>query len=188
MPPAIEDLENDLQAEMDSDQDAEGEEETDHLYQMDAQLQDAVHRAYSGEIAEETENHSGGNNKQPEDAHADGEVDGHANAGGGKIVGAVKVPGDADSSYNGDVASDENDADEDPAFEGDTGSASSESEADGEDWEAESNGNRDGEGDNTGTGNCMWVTFRHGTYHVLMTTGSADKMRSTIQARSLKNT
>lgn len=169
MPPAIEELERDLQADVvDSDQDAEGEEETD-LYQMDAQLQNAVHRAYSGEVAEETDNRHVGNHETAEDADAEGEPDPEANTGGGnddtEPVGAVKLPEDAQSSDNEDPASETVDADADadaegeadPAFENNDSSAASsseESDAD-EDWEGESPGREDAKADIAGQGNCM---------------------------------
>lgn len=157
MPPAIEELERDLQAEaVDSDQDAEGEEETD-VYQMDAQLQDAVHRAYSGDIAEQHKNHQAGNSKPPEEPDAEWEPDTEANAGGHteetEPVGAVKLPDDA-SSGGEDAAVDAAEGDADPAFENDEPSSSEASDAE-EDWEGESNGRDDAEVDNIGRGNCM---------------------------------
>lgn len=165
MPPAIEELERDLQADVvDSDQDAEGEEETD-LYQMDAQLQNAVHRAYSGEVAEETGNRHAGNHELNEDVDAEGEPDSEANTGGGneetEPVGAVKLPENAQSSDNEDAASETADADAegeaDPAFENNESSAASsseESDAD-EDWEGESHGREDAKADIASQGNCM---------------------------------
>lgn len=158
MPPPIEETERDLQADLvGSDQDAEGEEETD-LYQMDAQLQNAVHRAYSGEIAEETENRHAGNIESAEDADAEGEPDPEANTGGDndetEPVGAVKLPDDAQSSDNEDADAD---ADADPAFENEESSAgpsSEESDAD-EEWEGESNGHEDAKADVISRGSCM---------------------------------
>ena len=153
MPPATEELERDLQEDMvDSDQDAEGEEETD-LYQMDAQLQNAVHRAYSGEMAEETEKHPG--NEPTDDADAEGEPDTEMNTGGEndetEPVGAVKLPDDVQSSD--EEAASVADADADSAFENES-SAPSSSESDDEDWEGESN-HEDGEADIPSRGNCM---------------------------------
>lgn len=145
MPPAIEDLEKDLQAEVDSDQDAEGEEETD-MYQMDAQLQNAVHQEYSGEMAEEGENRQAGNYEPAGDADADRAPE--------EAVGAVKRPGDASSSEGDDAVSEGPDADADPAFENDGSSSNDESDAEEEDWEGESN-DHDDAADNAGRGNCM---------------------------------
>lgn len=136
---------------LDSDQDAEGEE-TD-LYQMDQQLQDAVHRAYSGEVAAEA-----GASDFDEDMDAEGEVDLDIIPNGeveeAEPVGAVKIPEGAISPNNDDDA----DAAEDPEFHGHSESerdASSSSESD-EEWEAESNGRAEVEADNnTVRGNCM---------------------------------
>ncbi|KAL2814716.1 hypothetical protein BDW59DRAFT_20046 [Aspergillus cavernicola] len=124
---------------VDSDQDAEGEE-TD-LYQMDQQLQDAVHRAYSGEVAAET-----GTTTFDEDMDAEGEVDLDMVPNGevdeAEPVGAVKIPEGAASTIHEDDA----DADDDPEFREQSdsereasGSSSSSRDSEGE-WEAESNG------------------------------------------------
>ncbi|KAL4974168.1 hypothetical protein BDW66DRAFT_91483 [Aspergillus desertorum] len=142
---------------VDSDQDAEGEE-TD-LYQMDQQLQDAVHRAYSGEVAAET-----GAAEVDEDVDAEGEVD-YDHVPNGEVdeaepVGAVKIP-EGTSSINNDDDADA-DADEDPEFneqsESERGESSSSSSRDSdEDWEAESNGRAEAEADsNTFRGNCIF--------------------------------
>ena len=162
------DMDNNQQPEaVDSDQDAEGEEETD-FYQMDQQLQDAVHRAYSGEVAaEETME------KLPDegDKDAEGEPDVEAILDGdnedAEPVGAVKLPDevaqssdneeDADADADADVDIDA-EAEADPAFENqkqddDDSSSSSQPDAE-EDWEAESNGH-DGGLDNPARGNCM---------------------------------
>lgn len=164
------DMDNQQPEVVDSDQDAEGEEETD-FYQMDQQLQNAVHRAYSGEVAaEETME------KLPdeEDKDAEGEPDVEAILDGdnddAEPVGAVKLPDEgAQSSDNEEDADADADADADidvdaeavvdPAFEnrkqGDDDSSSSNQGSDAEeDWEAESNGH-DGGLDNPARGNCM---------------------------------
>ncbi|KAL5048907.1 hypothetical protein BDW71DRAFT_205137 [Aspergillus fruticulosus] len=146
---------------VDSDQDAEGEE-TD-LYQMDQQLQDAVHRAYSGEVAAET-----GGAEVDEDVDAEGEVD-YDHVPNGEVdeaepVGAVKIPEGASSINNDDDADADADADadEDPEFneqsESERGGSSSSSSRDSdEDWEAESNGRAEAEADNnTLRGNCIF--------------------------------
>lgn len=159
MPPAIEELESDLQAEaVDSELDAEGEEETD-VYQMDAQLQDAIHRAYSGDVGEGSRNHQVRNGQPANGPDAEGELETEGNAGGhaeeNEPVVAVKRPGDDASSGDEDVASDAVDADADPAFENSESSSSEASDAEGDDWEGESNGREDAEADNVGRGNCM---------------------------------
>lgn len=168
------DMDNQQPEVVDSDQDAEGEEETD-FYQMDQQLQNAVHRAYSGEVAaEETME------KLPdeEDKDAEGEPDVEAILDGdnddAEPVGAVKLPDegaqssdneedvDADADADADVDADidvDAEAVVDPAFEnrkqGDDDSSSSNQGSDAEeDWEAESNGH-DGGLDNPARGNCM---------------------------------
>ncbi|KAL5340486.1 hypothetical protein BJX70DRAFT_396732 [Aspergillus crustosus] len=148
-----------LQAEntVDSDLDAEGEE-TD-LYQMDQQLQDAVHRAYSGEVAAET-----GDTGLDQDVDAEGEVDLDMLPNGevdeGEPVGAVKVPEGTPSPSNEDDA--DADADEDPEFHEQSdgeqeGSSSSSSRDSDDEWEAESNGRAEVELDNgTVRGNCVF--------------------------------
>jgi histone acetyltransferase SAS3 len=144
---------------VDSDQDAEGEEETD-LYQMDQQLQDAVHRAYSVEVAEEVDSTG-----REEDKDADGEQDSDVDLNGDnnetEPVGAVKLPKGRPSLGNGDAV----DADGDTAFENQsdsdqdasgTGSSSRDSDEDDEEWDGESNDRDDVEVDNhTVRGNCM---------------------------------
>lgn len=147
---------------VDSDQDAEGEEETD-LYQMDQQLQDAVHRAYSGEVAEEAAHAD-----HDHDLDAEGEPDTELMMNGvndqTEPVGAVKLPDQEVSLDNEDAASGTADADGagDPVFENQSDSeaeasrpSSSSGESDDE-WEGESNDRELAEADiNTVRGNCM---------------------------------
>ena len=144
--------------QMDSDLDAEGEEETD-LYEMDQQLQNAVHRSYTGE---EAEDNRGG---AVDDVIS--RIGKRIRVNGGDIdetefVGAVKVP-EAEESSDEDSATGTADADGDPAFEDDvdnesgaspTDSTGSESD-DQEDWEAESNGHDDADVDIRSRANCM---------------------------------
>lgn len=138
-----------------SDQDAEGEEETD-LYQMDQQLQDAVHRAYSGEVAEENGNDEvAGQTKESASSLENDDSD---------VVGAVKIR-DGDTSYLSEDADAE--ADADPAFEdrSDHGSNSepSDQESDAEeDWDAESNDRDEADGDARSRANCMYVGRQKG--------------------------
>ncbi|KAJ6155157.1 hypothetical protein N7470_005723 [Penicillium chermesinum] len=137
-----------------SDLDAEGEEETD-IYQMDQQLQDAVHRSYSGEDKEDGE----------DDDYPDAEARDEYN--GGEVrsnsaeneetapVGAVKLPESENSS------SEDEDADGDPAFEENERQASEHSESESEaeeEWEAESNGpeDDDAEADIRSRTNCIY--------------------------------
>ncbi|KAL4908164.1 hypothetical protein BDW74DRAFT_146958 [Aspergillus multicolor] len=144
---------------VDSDQDAEGEE-TD-LYQMDQQLQDAVHRAYSGEVAAEV-----GTTEVDEDLDAEGEVD-YDHIPNGEVdeaepVGAVKIPEGAPSLDNDDDADADADAEEDPEFTEQSeseraGSSSSSNRDSDEEWEAESIGRAEAEADNnTVRGNCIF--------------------------------
>ena len=144
---------------VDSDLDAEGEEESD-VYQMDAQLQDAVHRAYAGDAGEESKNHQIRNDQPTKEPDAEGETDIEVNTDGpteeSEPVGAVKQSGDDASFGDEEVASDALDIDADPAFENNESSSSDASDAEGEeDWEAESNGAEDAEADNISRGNCM---------------------------------
>lgn len=136
--------------QIDSDIDAEGEEETD-LYQMDQQLQDAVHRAYSGEEAED----NGDSDSMRDDANSDRQSGDNDET---EPVGAVKVPDE--DAYSEDEDADA-DADADPAFEDDndreaSNAESSEAESEvEEDWEAESNGGEDADADIRSRTNCM---------------------------------
>lgn len=163
MPPAIDDPEKlDPPADQaDSDMDAEGEEEAD-LYDMDQQLQHAVHQAYSGEVAEENGDHEV-NGKLLGAGDSDdqyGEDNDEA-----EPVGAVKLPNpeedqdEDEPSDNEDAESEPADADVDPAFEEDPdrrASESSESESEaGDDWEAESNGREDVDIENRSGALCM---------------------------------
>lgn len=142
---------------VDSDQDAEGEEETD-FYQMDQQLQNAVHRAYSGEVAAE-----GNINKLPEEDEkdAEGEPDIEAVLDGDnddtEPVGAVKLPDEAAQlSDNNDDA--DADAEVDPEFEQRSVSEVSSSQGfEDEDWKGEHNAHddEDAEAENGAHSNCM---------------------------------
>lgn len=147
----------------DSDLDAEGEEETD-LYEMDQQLQNAVHQAYSGEVAEEN-GHPGLNGRGLSAATNGGQNGGDNDET--EPVGAVKIPDDEDdneddaASENDDAESGTADGDVDPAFEEENdraASESSESESEAEeDWEAESNGREDADIDTRSGVLCMYV-------------------------------
>ncbi|KAF7592456.1 hypothetical protein BBP40_000237 [Aspergillus hancockii] len=163
-PPADDDTEmRPLADVVDSDQDAEGEEETD-LYQMDQQLQDAVHRAYSVEIAEEVDGTGRGEDKDVE-GERDPDMDSSGENDETESVGVVELLKDRPSLDN----EDEVDADGDPAFENQSdsdqdasgsGSSSRDSDEDDEDdeeWEGESNDRDDVEVDNhTVRGNCIF--------------------------------
>ncbi|OQE25562.1 hypothetical protein PENSTE_c006G04421 [Penicillium steckii] len=143
--------------QVDSDLDAEGEEETD-LYHMDQQLQDAVHRAYTGEAAEED-----GNDEEPRLGETNALVDGEDDET--EPVGAVKVM-DNDASSGAESEAADADGEADSAFEEDNdrdASAVEASESDSageeeEDWEAESNGHEDGDADNRSRVICMFCS------------------------------
>ncbi|KAJ5102575.1 Acyl-CoA N-acyltransferase [Penicillium argentinense] len=145
--------------QIDSDLDAEGEEETD-LYQMDQQLQDAVHRAYSGEVAEEdADTTTGGARTGTSHAQDGGEDDETA------PVGAVKGLNEEEDSSEAESGMADADGDVDSAFEDDQDqdasngeSSDSESAADEEDWEAESNGREDADTDNRSRVICLFCS------------------------------
>lgn len=140
----------------DSDLDAEGEEETD-LYAMDQQLQNAVHRAYTGEAdGDGLDDAANGDTSRSRALNEDGDAEPGYNDYA-EPVGAVKLP-------DGEAASDEEYAeseagDADPVFQqnkrdaSDVDSTDHESEA--EDWEAESNGREDAEADIRSRANCL---------------------------------
>lgn len=139
----------------DSDLDAEGEEETD-LYEMDQQLQNAVHRAYTGE-ADGYGADDGANGKDTRTPVMNGQNGGGGDGDDTEPVGAVKLP-------DGEVASEEEYAesdagDADPAFEGNDRDASeaesTDRESEAEDWEVESNGREEVEADVRSGANCL---------------------------------
>ncbi|KAJ9295728.1 hypothetical protein DTO271G3_5751 [Paecilomyces variotii] len=152
---------------VDSDQDAEGEEDTD-LYQMDQQLQNAVHKAASGHDdddasqaghQDDAQNDEPRENKGKDVARPLQEEEDDETA----PVGAVKLPDGQANSDSEDAESDAGDADaafEDESNEGngksESGSGSDESDAEEEEWEAESNDGDDAEGDKPGRGNCIF--------------------------------
>ncbi|PYH45261.1 putative histone acetyltransferase [Aspergillus saccharolyticus JOP 1030-1] len=167
VPPVNDDPDkNTLPDFVDSEQDAEGEEETD-LFQMDQQLQDAVHRALSGEPIDIAAAADPGT-----DQDAEGETDIEMDVNGAPLdaepVGAVKLPKNASFGDEEDVvmssADAEADADEDPAsehnsdseHEQDGSSSSSSSQESDDEWEGESNDHEDAEAENTVRGNCIF--------------------------------
>ncbi|KAJ5393769.1 uncharacterized protein N7487_011410 [Penicillium crustosum] len=140
----------------DSDLDAEGEEETD-LYEMDQQLQDAVHRAYTGEVDEDgPEEGADGNNSSVNGLNGEEDDDDNDEA---EPVGAVKLPDDDAGSEEDYAESETADADADPGFEANDRDASepesSDHESEAEEWEAESNGGEDVETDIRSGSNCL---------------------------------
>lgn len=141
---------------MDSDMDAEGEEETD-LYDMDQQLQDAVHRAFNGEVAEEDGDSAVGEIARDANREQNGGDNDET-----EPVGAVKLPDEdgSESSEGEDADYEAVDADADPAFDEDNDREASESDSSDaseaeEDWEAESNGREDADTDIRSRATCM---------------------------------
>lgn len=146
----------------DSDLDAEGEEETD-LYEMDQQLQDAVHRAYTGEVDEDgpeeaadgkKSNANGLNGEEDSEDDEDDEENDEA-----EPVGAVKLPDEDADSEEEYAESETADADAEPGFEANDRDASepdsSDHESEAEDWEAESNDREDVDADIRSRANCL---------------------------------
>ncbi|KAH8697631.1 hypothetical protein BGW36DRAFT_296582 [Talaromyces proteolyticus] len=145
---------------VDSDQDAEGEEDTD-LYQMDKQLQNAVQQADADEQAEDID----ASEESPIEDSKSYEESVEANedelSDASEEDGVIKVPrlrrrGNADSN------SDADDADPDAAFENGSeknsasGVSSDESDAEADGWDAESNERDDLEGEKGPSGNCIF--------------------------------
>ncbi|KAJ5972339.1 Acyl-CoA N-acyltransferase [Penicillium vulpinum] len=141
----------------DSDLDAEGEEETD-LYAMDQRLQDAVHRAYTGEVDEDgLEEGADGNNSSINGLNGEDDDDNDE----AEPVGAVKLPDDDAGSEEDYAESEAADVDADPGFEANDRDVSepesSDHESEAEDWEAES-GRDDIETDIRSGANCIFCT------------------------------
>ncbi|KAL2005766.1 hypothetical protein VTN00DRAFT_10259 [Thermoascus crustaceus] len=148
---------------VDSDQDAEGEEDTD-LYQMDQQLQDAVHKSVSCEQSDEEEaaeveagQEAKGEEQQGNDKDEGVELP-DAEEDDAEAVGAVKLP-------EGEANSDSEDGEADAPFENESNedngksepdSSSDESDAEEEEWEAESNDHEDVDAEKSGRGNCIF--------------------------------
>ncbi|KAJ5567254.1 hypothetical protein N7535_006560 [Penicillium sp. DV-2018c] len=140
----------------DSDLDAEGEEETD-LYEMDQRLQDAVHRAYTGEV-DEDDHEEAVNGKNPGANGLNGGNDDDDNDEA-EFVGAVKLPDDDAGSEEEYAESETADADADPGFEVDASEPeSTDHESGAEDWEAESNGRDDADVDIRSRANCLFCS------------------------------
>ncbi|KAJ5504369.1 hypothetical protein N7463_007243 [Penicillium fimorum] len=141
----------------DSDLDAEGEEETD-LYEMDQRLQDAVHRAYTGEDEDGPEEAADGNNSSINGSNGEDDDDNDE----AEPVGAVKLPEDDAGSEEDYAESETADADADPGFEANDRDASepesSDHESEAEDWEAESNSREDIETDIRSGSNCVFCS------------------------------
>ncbi|KAJ5205887.1 Acyl-CoA N-acyltransferase [Penicillium cf. griseofulvum] len=142
----------------DSDLDAEGEEETD-LYEMDQRLQDAVHRAYTGEVDEDgPEEAADGNNSSINGSNGEDDDDNDE----AEPVGAVKLRDDDAGSEEDYAESETADADADPGFEANERDASepesSDHESEAEDWEAESNSREDIETDIRSGANCVFCS------------------------------
>jgi histone acetyltransferase SAS3 len=151
---------NSTTALVDSDQDAEGEEDTD-LYQMDQQLQSAVQKADVSDHAEEDgvgmEQETADTSKSADEEDDDAEED-PSDSDDDEAVGAVKLRKRRLSAETEDLASDAEDGEADSAFENGSEAKSisdSSSEAEAEDWEVESNDHDEIDGAKSSRGNCM---------------------------------
>lgn len=161
MPASHDELSINPQAELvDSDQDAEGEEDTD-LYQLDQELQSAVQKAEAGDAAEDeptAESEVGDDNRsEDESAVVNDDAVSRDSEDDDEIVDSrrpsrVRATGSLSKSDN-------EESDPDVAFENgleahsDSDSVSNESDAEAEDWDVESNEKDDA--DKLIRGNCM---------------------------------
>ncbi|CAG8048966.1 unnamed protein product [Penicillium nalgiovense] len=123
---------------------------------MDQRLQDAVHRAYTGEVDEDDpEEAVDGNNSSVNGLNEEDDDDNDE----AEPVGAVKLPDDDAGSEDDYAESDTADADADPRFGANDRDASepesSDHESEAEDWEAESNEREDVETDIRSSSNCL---------------------------------
>ena len=162
VPPTPADKEMKSKAHLVGDQDAAREEEETDLRRMDQQLQEAVHRAYSGEDAEEAEREVTAftelDGEQGSDTDADGDYD------ESEPVGAVKLPDGPNVSDDEEAASEAVDGDDaDPLYEnenqsdkGDESTSSSrESGVDEDEWVGDSRQHGEGDAGNLVRANCM---------------------------------
>ncbi|PCG91316.1 Zinc finger, PHD-type [Penicillium occitanis (nom. inval.)] len=151
---------------VDSDQDAEGEEDTD-LYQMDQELQSAVQKADAGSAVEEDEptaesDAAEDDNKSEEEDYADQVNDDAVSRESendydetprrprrGRRSAAISSKSD-DEESDPDVAYGNGDA------RSDSDSESNASDREAEDWEAESNGNDENDADKLIRSNCIF--------------------------------
>ncbi|OKL60091.1 hypothetical protein UA08_04716 [Talaromyces atroroseus] len=147
---------------LDSDQDAEGEEDTD-LYQLDQELQSAVQKADAGHAAEDDE------------ATAESDFAEEIRSGDESAEDAASRDDENDEEFEGSrrlrrgrrgavfSKSDDEESDPDVAFENGldahsgSDSNSNVSDAEPEDWDAESNGKEDEhDGEKISRGNCIF--------------------------------
>lgn len=160
MPATHDELTLDAQPPLiDSDQDAEGEEDTD-LYQMDQQLQNAVQMAdaddEAGRVDASSPEPMPEDNKSYEESLGDNEDEVSAASEDEEVVQAPRLR--RRQRRSGAASdSDANDPDLDAPFENgsDRQSSSDESDVEAEDWEVESNEKDDLEADKGPRGNCM---------------------------------
>lgn len=162
---------------LDSDQDAEGEEDTD-FHQLDQELQSAVQKADARDAVEDDGEAAGGPEFVEEnrsEASVEDVNDDAASQDSENDDGDVDVDDDDDDEdFEGSrrlrpgrrgaglsSKSDDEESDPDDAFENGldahsgSDSNSNESDAEAEDWDAESNGKDDNDGDKIARGNCM---------------------------------
>ncbi|EED24378.1 histone acetyltransferase, putative [Talaromyces stipitatus ATCC 10500] len=132
---------------VDSDQDAEGEEDTD-LYQLDQELQSAVQKADAGDAEEATAESDSGEDNQSEEDYAEQANDDDAVSENEYGIETPRRPRRGRRSAAVSSKADDDESDPDVAFgNGDAHSDSESNESDGEaeDWEAESNGKDENE-------------------------------------------
>jgi histone acetyltransferase SAS3 len=184
----------DLQPDLvDSDQDAEGDEDVD-LYPQ-AQPPEYHQRRNAGDsptlgkdveaiIASELNIHEVRMHSEREEEERETLEKSDVGNGDGEVVGAVKFPdGDRDSDVAFENESSEANGDSD------TDSSRDESEVE-EEWEAESNDRDEADAEALNPSNCMWVQsflFQSLAIAKLFPVFVA-KTKNTIQARNLKNT
>ncbi|KAL1965042.1 hypothetical protein VTN77DRAFT_6102 [Rasamsonia byssochlamydoides] len=130
---------------VDSDQDAEGEEDPD-LYEMDQQLQDAVHKADAGEQAEDDE--AAVESEPTDEAESEEEEPRSLDDDDDEFVDTVKTRKGKRRAASARLGSEAEDADGDVAYD--------ESDGEAEEWEAESSDHDEAEADKSSRGNCIF--------------------------------
>ncbi|KUL91359.1 hypothetical protein ZTR_01813 [Talaromyces verruculosus] len=151
---------------VDSDQDAEGEEDTD-LYQLDQELQSAVQKADAGSAVEEDEptaesDAAEDDNKSEEEDYAEQvNDDAVSRESENEYDETPRRPRRGRRSVAISSKSDDEESDPDVAYgngdaRSDLDSESNTSDREAEDWEAESNGNDENDADKLIRSNCIF--------------------------------
>jgi histone acetyltransferase SAS3 len=149
---------------VDSDQDAEGEEDTD-LYQLDQELQSAVQKADAGDAAgtdvtADSDAAEDDNKSEEEDYAEQVNDDAVSRESENEYDETPRRPRRGRRSAAISSKSDDEESDPDVAFgngdaRSDSESGSNESDREAEDWEAESNGTDENDADKLIRSNCM---------------------------------